>query len=202
MVNNREDYDVLSTRQKFDFLRSVQDDYRLTGRLERGQNLTPSVFQMQWNDTQRNQFWFWYETRNGDGLGQPILLDNEITVFVAEEGKGGMGRSFPDLMGHPNISDPPTNIRSDNTFQFNIDDPAWVARKWTASPLNLSLPVVRKDPPTCVDNCNEMYKARNDKCNAIRKRVAESLKKIGCPSKVTAYKTKKKKCSLKRKRER
>lgn len=102
---------------------------------------------------------------------------------------------FPDLMGHPNISDPPTNIGADRRFQFNIDDPNWTLEKWTNSDLNLSLPAVEKDPPTCEDNCEERAKLRRKNCEAVRKRVADALKKIGCPSKVTAYATPKKGCS-------
>jgi hypothetical protein len=51
----------------------------------------------------------------------------------------------------------------------------------------------------CNEQCAEMKKNIRKECNIMRKRVQEALKEKGCPSRVTAYASKKSGCQPKKK---
>lgn len=103
---------------------------------------------------------------------------------------------FADLMGSGGTSGGPRTSADGKNFP-NIDDPDWgligsnATNKWETSPLDLDLDAVDTEK-TCEQNCRDEATERKKRCDVVRKRVAEALKKVGCPSKVTPYSTRKK----------
>ena len=102
---------------------------------------------------------------------------------VGTPGQAGYVAGVPAVAGH-----------------WNIDDPSWqeVEGKWGTDPLNMNLPTLVTPPKTCQDKCDDAVKLRHENCSLLRKRVAEALKKAGCPSKVIAFKVAKKVCTTKK----
>ena len=114
---------------------------------------------------------------------------------------------FEDMMGTGSIAGGPEIRSSDGTKHFNIDDPNYglegmlgedgkkPAKLWAVDPLSLgNLPELKMEPKTCEQDCADKMAVRRKKCDILRKRVAEALKKAGCPSKITGY-AKKSKCA-------
>ena len=68
---------------------------------------------------------------------------------------------------------------------FPIDDPNYYG-KWGNTDLSMKLPELdmTDKPITCEDVCIAKAKLRRENCKLLRRRVAEALKKQGCPSKV------------------
>jgi len=68
---------------------------------------------------------------------------------------------------------------------FPIDDPNYYG-KWGNQDLSMKLPELdmTDKPITCEDVCIAKAKLRRENCKLLRRRVAEALKKQGCPSKV------------------
>ena len=114
---------------------------------------------------------------------------------------------WPDIRGDPNTGETygaPEFTAPDGTvapaipanttgLYHNIDDPSFQKREgqWGTDPLVMNLPQLVTEPKTCQDNCDDQMKLRHENCSLLRKRVAEALKKAGCPSKVIAIKEKK-----------
>ena len=68
---------------------------------------------------------------------------------------------------------------------FPIDDPNYYGT-WGNTDLSMKLPELdmTDKPITCEDVCIAKAKLRRENCKLLRRRVAEALKKQGCPSKV------------------
>ena len=50
----------------------------------------------------------------------------------------------------------------------------------------------------CRENCNKMSSDLRDECKKVHERVAEQLKKMGCPATVKAHKKRRKSCKKKK----
>lgn len=96
-----------------------------------------------------------------DGLGEPIIQDNtneEEIIFEEEEDE----QQIPDGLDF----DDDGFLGKDNDYLKDLH----------LEPLK---------PPACRDKCRLIQNEREKKCKVLRKRVADALKKVGCPSKVT-----------------
>ena len=98
-----------------------------------------------------------------------------------------MEKLFIDLVGNPNngVGAAGVGDGTEGKGYFNIDDPAWEG-KWDTAEYTLSIGKEEQEPKTCEQNCMETDKAREAKCDIVRKRVAYTMKKIGCPSEFTS----------------
>lgn len=101
---------------------------------------------------------------------------------------------FYDVM---NLGETPAVFKGEGDAEkqfFNIDDPDWAIEKgaaqktWGTDGINLNLPALVEGPMTCDQKCDDDEKKRKLKCDVFRKRVAEAMKRAGCPSKITGYK--------------
>ena len=109
---------------------------------------------------------------------------------------------FEDVLGKtevgqaPGTGDPTSGQTAENIYgekeYFNIDDTTFAKdeTEWAKNDLILKLDVAETNPPDCFDKCQEQFKQRAKNCAAVRKRVQQSLKKAGCPTILTAAKTK------------
>ena len=120
--------------------------------------------------------------------------------FVTASNDNG---TFTDVLGDATgVPGPPQIGTWLSGPRFNIDDPKF-EDKWDTAPLTLGLLTEEKEPESCEDKCADIGKKRRENCAIVRKRVAASLKKAGCPSRVLAMKQhqpKKKVCVTKKKK--
>jgi len=102
--------------------------------------------------------------------------------------------TFSDGLGLPGqdpLSTGPSRGRAiymqgqEGSVFFPIDDPSYHG-KWGDADLSMKLPELdmTDKPITCEDVCIAKAKLRRENCKLLRRRVAEALKKQGCPSRV------------------
>ena len=132
-----------------------------------------------WNEVDAKYDPFREEEKPPPGGGGGGAVANNDNAYD-NKFKDVMNALNPPGIGPPRSSDP-------RNFHFNIDDPV-MEGKWETASIDLKIQETERTPHTCEETCAEKAKKRRKNCAVLRKRVAESLKSAGCPSRVIAYK--------------
>ena len=126
-------------------------------------------------------------------MSNPIQSNQDVNMTDASGGWAstvGLG-SDPAFPGSLDGSFLPTRTETD--FETST----------ATADAQLTLPPITEsgaDPvKACNEQCADMKKNIRKECNILRKRVQEALKEKGCPSRVSAYASRKSSCTPKKK---
>lgn len=91
---------------------------------------------------------------------------------------------------------PGTGPNTEKPWWYTINDPNHSLEQWKEGPLNIDamklsdvLPGDPNDPNAndpCYQSCKKKNEEKEEKCDAVRKRLEKYLNAIGCPSVITA----------------
>lgn len=123
-------------------------------------------------------------------MSAPATTTSNTDIFMDNMGEDGN----PTTSG-PKPSDEHGFLINDPDY-YLIDDPTRPSdgKTWNSAKLALQLAELDPEIKTCEMNCREAEALRKKKCDIVRKRVSEALKKAGCPSKITPYAKPKRTC--------
>ena len=172
---DRDIYDRLPYLQKIEFWQYIRDVRYIAGDAELYDEMTVSKYILL-TPAQQTTWWSRFDSEFDTSFIPPDYIDRP---------------SFWDGLGILAIDD------NEETIEFEEDDDILELEEQNIYPV-ITLPPLEKEL-TCDQVCTEKNKTRAKNCAIIRKRVAKSLKKAGCPSRVLAMKGKRsKRCVTKR----